>query len=55
MKNLLLIGIAGLSLASCKTVSKQYIIRPKSHTETQGTATLLRKKAKWKWILAFSN
>ncbi|MDP9957621.1 Cu-Zn family superoxide dismutase [Epilithonimonas hungarica] len=46
MKNLLLVGIAGLSLASCKTVSKQYIVRPKSHTETQGTANFTQKKGK---------
>ncbi|UQB67942.1 superoxide dismutase family protein [Epilithonimonas zeae] len=46
MKNLLLIGIAGLALASCKTVSKQYIVRPKSHTLTQGTANFTQKKGK---------
>lgn len=44
MKNLILIGLAGLSLASCKTVSRNYVIRPKSHTETQGTAKFTQKK-----------
>ena len=46
MKKLILIGIAGLSLASCKTISKQYVVRPKSYTETQGTATFTQKKGK---------
>ncbi len=50
MKNLILIGIVGLTLASCKTISKEYIIRPKSHTETQGTANFKQKKVKSKWI-----
>lgn len=44
MRNIILIGIAGLTLASCKTVSKQYIVRPKSGTETQGTASFTQKK-----------
>ncbi len=45
MKNLALLLIAGVGLASCGT-TKEYVIRSKSHTETQGTATFKQKNGK---------
>lgn len=42
MKNLALVGVAALALASCASVTKTYTVYPKSGTQTQGTAKFLQ-------------